>query len=366
MNWKKKILAAITATTLGVSLTFGAPVAQAANAGTIGSIVGIFIQGASLKSQTQAYVKQFNTTPQGQEAVYQDFTKGMGVDTNPEYNAKLERMMTNLSKGVEAVDPSIKDLPYKYFVADTDQINAACGMGHVMFVNRGMVKFLTNEDELAAIIGHEMGHGQKNHVAKGYEKQVEQKIAAGVLSATLGTDVISSTLTDLALKHRSAHKDKKQETEADLMGVEYLVNTPYNIGAAAAVMQRFNEMSINVEQSKEAALFNPSDHPDTARRRDACAKKVFELSGKHVDAKDGVVIVNKKNFLTPAASSSMSGKERSYFVMGNLARTYINGQNKQQATVQNGTVMLGNQPIITPVEGDEDAQTIADRLNAIK
>ena len=62
----------------------------------------------------------------------------------------------------------------------------------------------------------------------------------------------------------------------------------------------------------------------------------------------------------------MSGKERSYFVMGNLARTYINGQNKQQATVQNGTVMLGNQPIITPVEGDEDAQTLADRLNAIK
>ena len=366
MSWKKKIVSITTAATLGLSLTFGAPVAEAVNAGTVGDIVGIFVKGASIKSQRQAVVKQLNATAQGQEAVYQDFTKSMGVDTSYEYNSKLDRLMTNLSKGVAAVDPSINNLPYKYFVADTDVVNAACGMGHVMFVNRGLFKFLTNEDELAAIIGHEMGHGQKNHVAKGYDKAVDQQIAAGILNATLGTDVLTSTLTDLALKHRSAHKDKKMETEADLMGVEYLVHTPYNIGATAAVMQRFNEQNINTEQSKETALFNPSDHPDTARRRDACAKKIFELSGKHVDVKDGVVIVNKKNFLTPAASSTMSGKERSYFVMGNLARAYIEGQNKQPATVVNGTVMLGSQPIITPVAGDEDAQTLADRLNSIK
>ena len=62
----------------------------------------------------------------------------------------------------------------------------------------------------------------------------------------------------------------------------------------------------------------------------------------------------------------MSSVERSYFVLGNLATAYNKDENKYEATVQDGVVMLGNQPIIAPLDGDEDAQTLADRLNAIK
>ena len=113
-------------------------------------------------------------------------------------------------------------------------------------------------------------------------------------------------------------------------------------------------------------FFNPSDHPDSAKRRDAYVKKISEYSGKHVTAKDGVVSVNGKTFMTVAASSTMSGAERSYFVMGNLARAYHDGQNRYEATVVNGTVMLGNREIVTPIAGDEDAYTLAERLNAIK
>ncbi|MBR4383364.1 MAG: peptidase M48, partial [Selenomonadaceae bacterium] len=89
-------------------------------------------------------------------------------------------------------------------------------------------------------------------------------------------------------------------------------------------------------------------------------------SGKHAEVKNGVVLVNKKNFMTPVASSTMSGAERSYFVLGNLARAFHDGQNKKEARVENGTVMLGSQAIVTPLEGDEDAQVLADRLNSLK
>ena len=41
--------------------------------------------------------------------------------------------MANLTQGVAAVDPTINDKPYLYFVADDDSLNAACGMGHVLF-----------------------------------------------------------------------------------------------------------------------------------------------------------------------------------------------------------------------------------------
>ena len=243
-------------------------------------------------------------------------------------------------------------------------------MGHVMMVNAGTFEKITNEDELAAIVGHEMGHGQKSHVAKSNKKRLQKAVTASLAGTAIGSSIgggaLTSIIANLALNHSIAHGDKKQETEADLLGLEYMTHTNYNPGACAAVMQKFLEMSIGAEQSKAVALFNPSDHPDSAKRRDACAKKLTEYSGNHVTAKDGVVKVNNKTFITVAPIEGMSSAERSYFVMGNLAAAYHNKQNKHEATVQNGTVLLGNQPIITPAEGDEDAYVIAERLNAIK
>lgn len=364
---KKKILAGTAAAVVGLSLTFGAPpAAEAVNLGTAGKIIGVFVQGSQLKSQAREYVRQLNETQEGQDTLYENFRQQKGVDDSYEYNSRLDRIMANLTAGVAAVDPTINDKPYKYFVAADDSLNAACGMGHVMMVNRGAFNLLPNDDEIAAVVGHEMGHGQSDHAAKSVDKLVNKQIAAGAISAALGSDVITATITQIALEHNSTHKDKKFETQADLLSVDYLVNTPYNLGATAAVMQRFVEMSIGKKRSMAVALFNPSDHPDSEKRRDACAKKISEYSGNRVTVKDGVVSVNKKVFVTPAATASMSGAERSYFVMGNLARAYHDGQNRQEATVVNGTVMLGSQAIITPVEGDEDAQTIADRLNEIK
>ena len=367
MNLKKKFLSLLTAAAVGFSLTFGTPVVQAASAsGLIGGIAGTLIEGAAMRSKVKEIIKQYNETSEGQEALYQNFREKQGVDTTPEYNERLDIIMANLTRGVAAVDPSIKDKPYRYFVADNDSLNAACAMGHVMMVNRGTFKALTSEDEIAAIVGHEMGHGQLNHGAKSLEKQVNQRVTAGLLGAAISGGAITSLIADVALNNMDAHKDKKFETQADLISIDYLVHTPYNIGATAAVIQRFTELSIGKERSKLTAIFKPSDHPDSAKRRDACAKKLFEYSGKHAEVKNGVVLVNKKNFMTPVASSTMSGAERSYFVLGNLARAFHDGQNKNEATVVNGTVMLGNQAIVTPLEGDEDAQVIADRLNSLK
>ena len=366
MDWKKKLLSAVTALTFGASVLVGTPTVHASGAGLIGGIAGTLIKGAAMRSEVRKIIKQYNETPEGQAALYNGFREKVGVDDNIEYNEKLDRIMANLTKGVAAVDPTINDKPYKYFVAAQDELNAACAMAHVMMVNRGTFKALPNEDEIAAIVGHEMGHGQKNHSVKTLEKQVNQQITAGLLGSALGGGAITSLLTNIALNHTDAHKSKKFETEADSLSMDYLVNTPYNLGATAAVMQRFVDLSIGKERSRAEAFFKPSDHPDSARRRDACAKKLFEYSGKHASAKDGTVTVNKKTFMKPAAAENMSGAERSYFVLGNLARAYHDGQDKHEATVQNGTVMLGSQAIVTPADGDEDAQVLADRLNSIK
>lgn len=373
MSLRKKITAVATAAALSISLAVGAPAqVEAVSAiDIIGAGIQIGSQAAQAKAQIDANIRYFNTTEQGRQELYKAFREKYGVSDNYEYNAKLDRVMNNLTAGVASIDPTINDKPYIYFVSAQNSINAACSMGHVMMVNEGTFQKISNEDEIAAIVGHEMGHGQKDHVAKGNKKHLQKAVTAAIagtaVGATVGGGALTSIITNVALTHSVAHGDRKHETEADLLSVDYLLHTNYNPGATAAVMQKFSELEAKVgKRSSAEKFFNPSDHPDSAKRRDACAKKISEYSGNHVTVKDGVVSVNKKTFVTPAASSDMSGAERSYFVMGNLARAYHNGQNKNSATVVNGTVMLGSQAIITPIDGDEDAQTLADRLNSIK
>ena len=374
MSLKKKFLSGVTAAILSISLTVGTPNVEAASSSLVGAAVGIgktLAEGAAVRSKLNAQINQVENSEEGRQQLYKTFREKYGVNEDPAYNELLDRIMSNLTRGVAAVDPTINSKPYLYFVSAQENLNAACGMGHVMMVNAGTFKRITNEDELAAIVGHEMGHGQKSHASKGVKKQLNKVITAKVLTSAAGAAVGSQGLTsiigDIALTHSIAHGSRKQETEADLLGVDYLIHTNYNPGACAAVMQKFVELEGSaIKSSRRSSFFNPSDHPDSAKRRDNCAKKLFEYSYKHAEVKDGTVLVNKKTFMKPVASSEMSGAERSYFVLGNLARAFHNGQNKHEATVVNGKVMLGSQEIVTPLDGDEDAQVRADRLNSLK
>ena len=363
---KKKFLAAVTAAALSVPLIFASPATVEAASGSLIGAGLVILQGAQATSQLNEKLKYYDTTEQGRQEMYDSLRKQYGVNEDPELNARLAKIMANLTKGVAAVDPTIKSKPYLYFVADQESINAACAMGHVMMVNAGTLKKISNEDEIAAIVGHEMGHGQRSHAVKGNKKRLQKALTASVAASAVGGGQLASTIAGLALNHSVAHGDRKYETEADLLSFEYMTHTDYNPGACAAIMQKFVDMSLGTKRSSVAAFFNPSDHPDSEKRRDAYVKKLYEYSKNHATAKNGIVTVNNKTFMKVAASDDMSSAERSYFILGNLATAYHRGQNKYAATVENGIVMLGNRPIVQPIDGDEDAQTLADRLNAIK
>ena len=369
MNLKKiakKICAAVTAGIIGFTFAYSPvltpTVAEAAAKGKAEQALEEYMSSHSLK--------ELNTTSEGQLAIYNYMREKYGVSSDPNKTARLNSMMTELTNAVAAVDPTIHDLPYVYFVNTDKSFNAFCSFAHVMSVNSGAFDLVANDDELATIIGHEMGHGQKEHAYKGTKKTQQKVMWANVAAAAIGGGAVTNVLGSILLNQSVVQGNIRYEKEADNLAFEYIVNTNYNPGACAAIWQRvIDKYGTTAEQSTAEMFFNPSDHPNHLARRDKYIKKLNEYSGKHVSVNDnGMVTIDKKDFIIPAAlaNDSMSSMERACFVLGNLAKAYHNGQNKYDATVSNGTVYLGNQPIITPVSGDESAQTIADRLNEIK
>ena len=358
----KKIAAGLTATALGFSLTTFSPAAVEA-AIDWGGAAGAIIGGVASYSQINQQIKTFNETEEGRTALMGQFQEKYGVNEDPTLNARLDKIMTNLTNAVAKIDSSINDKPYKYFVSADKSLNAACSLGHVMMVNTGAFDYLATDDEIAAIVGHEMGHGQKDHVAKGNKKRINKLVVAQLGVSAAGGGTLANVVGNVLVTNSVAHGDRKHETEADNLAWDYMLNTNYNIGACAAVMQRLAEL---YGEKSNSNFLNPSDHPDTGKRRDNYVKKLYEYSGKHATAENGVVTINGKEFMTVAAANGMSSAERAYFVLGNLARAYHDGENKAEVTVYDGTIYLGNQTIVTPAADDEDVYALAERLGEIK
>ncbi len=346
----KRISKKLASLAVAGAIAFSVIPAPAAHADILGTIIGAGVQYAALNQEINRIDNE------GRDELFQQMQEQYGVNDDPYLNARLDSIMGNLTAAIAQVDPTINEKPYNYFINNDTSFNAFCSLGHNISVNTGMFNMVSNDDEVAVVLGHEMGHGQKNHVKAGVKDTLIAQVGAAILTN-------NSALGQLAAQYASnVHMPRAKEREADKLAFQYITHSGYNPGACAAIWQRV------MERSPGGGSSFLSDHPDHKDRRDTYAKSLTEYSGGKVkiDADAAMVKVNGKDFVTPAPADDMSSHERAYFVMGNLATAYHNGHNAGEAWADGNTLMLGDQPIMEAVAGDPSALEMAARLNAIK
>ena len=288
-----------------------------------------------------------------------------GVNTDPTANAMLTRIMTRLSDAVALTDDSIVKKPYNYFVNNDKSFNAFCTLGHNMSVNIGaFTKLNYNEDELAFVIAHEMGHGQKNHPAAGVKRALPLSIL-GALYASQNRNSASSVGAALVTTIGTAKwVTKPMESQADKLAFDYAVAAGYNVGAGAALWQHILEQN-GSKSSGFAELFN--DHPTSVSRRDNYNKKITEWSKNQVtvNKETGLITVAGKPFYTPAKTTNMSPQEQAFLIAGNLSAVFHDGgQHDAVWTNSENTLLVGEQPVMS-FDGVADADAVEKRLRDI-
>lgn len=133
---------------------------------------------------------------------------------------------------------------------DTDA-NAYTNINNVISVNMGLLKYVETEDELAFVIGHEMGHVTKSHVKKSAARKTVLATAgiAGSLATVLGVITDSSRLTKSgailtgsALVGEVANQklSRGQETKSDLASIDYMVKAGYNPLATISILNKIS------------------------------------------------------------------------------------------------------------------------------
>lgn len=288
-----------------------------------------------------------------------------GVNSDPTANAMLARIMTRLSDAVALTDDSVVKKPYNYFVNNDKSFNAFCTLGHNMSVNIGAFTRLNyNEDELAFVIAHEMGHGQKSHPAAGVKRALPLSLISALYASQNPNtaSVIGASLVNVVGTAKLV--TKPMESQADKLGFDYAVAAGYNVGAGAALWQHILEQNGN-KSSGFAEIFN--DHPSSISRRDNYNKKITQWSGNNVkvNADSGQITVAGKEFYTPAKTSTMSVQEQAFLIAGNLSAVYHDGRQHDAVwTNSENTLMVGEQPVMS-FDGVANAGAVETRLREI-
>ncbi len=87
------------------------------------------------------------------------FTRAMGVHQDLELQDYVQRVGEKLAAVSER-----PELEWKFTIVDTDDVNAFATMGGYVYISRGILPYFQNEAELAAVLGHEIGHIAAEHL----------------------------------------------------------------------------------------------------------------------------------------------------------------------------------------------------------
>jgi Zn-dependent protease with chaperone function len=177
------------------------------------------------------------------------------LELNAYVNTVLQRLIVN---------SPVASLPAQAFVLASNDFNASCGADGSVLVTVGLLRNIESEDELAAVLAHEISHFIYRHHAADWFTNSQKHIAAAtgfgdqLKSMVKGTGYEESGLSlALAVGAELSERviapnlwNKDQEREADLLGIDLLVAAKYNPDTALEMLGR---VAINEEIRRKRA-----------------------------------------------------------------------------------------------------------------
>lgn len=200
---------------------------------------------------------------------------------------------TDLNQYVEGIGKTLTpythrpQLTYHFAVLDSPVVNAFAVPGGYIYVTRGILAMMNSEAELAAVLGHELGHVCARHSVRRMSKLMLFQLGFAVGGALSETFAKISGVAGVGIQLLFLKYSRDDEREADFLGVQYSRKGGFNPSEMVnffASLQRLGDLS------KGAALPGfLSTHPLTEER--------IQNVGELLQESDRQLIVRKKTYL---------------------------------------------------------------------
>jgi beta-barrel assembly-enhancing protease len=155
-----------------------------------------------------------------------------------------------------------QDLPWKFGVIESEDINAFAAPGGFVFLTKGLYKRLNSEAELAGVLAHEVAHVAKKHHLEVLKKSALIGALAQSLSKEVKGDQGVQNLIGNGAEMMARGLDKEAEFEADRVGAVFAARAGYDPWGLPSVLQDMSALS--AKDNRLALLYKT--HPTAADR----------------------------------------------------------------------------------------------------
>lgn len=228
--------------------------------------------------------KQFTTmSPEDEIAMgtqnYQPSQQAQGgqYQVDPRLTAYVQSVGNKLAKLSDR-----PDLPYEFVVLNNDVPNAWAMPGGKLAINRGLLVYLQDEAQLAAVLGHEIVHAAARHGAQ----QQTQGTLLGIGTLIVGVaaaqkkpeyGIAAVGAMGVGAQAWQSKYSRDHETESDTVGIKYMYAAGYDPQAAVELQEIFLSLQEGKEPGFLEGLF--ASHPPSKARIEANRKQAAKYSG---------------------------------------------------------------------------------------
>ncbi len=162
-------------------------------------------------------------------------TQQMGVHQD----LRLEDYVQRVGEKLAAVSER-PELEWHFTIVDTDDVNAFATMGGYVYISRGILPYFESEADLAAVLGHEIGHISAGHLRKQQHKGMLSGLASAATAIFTGVPALAD-LTNMAGQAIISGYGREAELEADRLGARYLGKAGYDPAAMIHVLSTLKD-----------------------------------------------------------------------------------------------------------------------------
>lgn len=225
---------------------------------------------------------------------------------------KLQAYISTIGKRLTA-HCERQDIPYHFTIIDSPIINAFAIPGGYVYISRGLLAEMNNEAQLAAVLGHELGHVNARHNMKRLQSELGMNILVAAVGAATGSSLwqnVSAQLMGLISQKYS----RSQERQADELGTRYMARAGYDPRQMSVFLQRLQQLNSHKPSALEAIM---ASHPLTSERIANTSFLAEKLLRRYPQAKT----INRNIYLSAINGMLFGPDEKAGFVVG---KTYTN------------------------------------------
>lgn len=184
------------------------------------------------------------------------------------------------------------DIKYTFTVLDSPEVNAFALPGGYVYITRGILAYVNSEAEMAAVLGHEIGHVTARHGVRQYSKATATSIGftiATIFMPELRTEASQQLLNVLGNAMISGY-GRDAELEADRLGAQYLARDGYDPDAMTEVIGVLkNQEEFEVERARREhrqpqvyhGVFASHPSADTRLQEVVAEAKKLKVNGRN-------------------------------------------------------------------------------------